>query len=159
MSCVNQSIRLHVPQVRGRSACDSCHPRGSLGDRGISEYEHRSTPRSLGWNSSLGMTPSQQRARQLARSARVARSVRARAGGSYAPVHAGPKAASMSPSMEAPDFNLTGRVALITGAGRGIGLGIAHALASAGCAIAIQDLDEDIAQREAAAIVKSGGRA
>jgi glucose 1-dehydrogenase len=65
----------------------------------------------------------------------------------------------MSPSMEAPDFNLTGRVALITGAGRGIGLGIAHALASAGCAIAIQDLDEDIAQREAAAIVKSGGRA
>ncbi len=65
----------------------------------------------------------------------------------------------MSPAMEAPDFNLTGRVALITGAGRGIGLGIAHALASAGCAVAIQDLDEDVARREAEAIEKAGGRA
>jgi gluconate 5-dehydrogenase len=65
----------------------------------------------------------------------------------------------MSPAMEAPNFNLAGRVALITGAGRGIGLGIARALASAGCAIAVQDLDEDVARREAAAIEKSGGRA
>ena len=65
----------------------------------------------------------------------------------------------MSPAMEAPDFNLQGRVALITGAGRGIGLGIAQALASAGCAVAIQDLDEDVARREADAIEKSGGRA
>ena len=61
--------------------------------------------------------------------------------------------------MEAPDFNLSGRVALITGAARGIGLGIAHALASAGCAVAIQDLDEDVARREVEAIEKSGGRA
>jgi NAD(P)-dependent dehydrogenase (short-subunit alcohol dehydrogenase family) len=65
----------------------------------------------------------------------------------------------MSTEMEAPDFNLTGRVALLTGAGRGIGLGIAHALASAGCAVALQDLDEDVARREVAAIEKSGGRA
>jgi NAD(P)-dependent dehydrogenase (short-subunit alcohol dehydrogenase family) len=61
--------------------------------------------------------------------------------------------------MEAPDFDLSGRVALLTGAGRGIGLGIAKALASAGCAVAIQDLDEDVARREVAAIEKSGGRA
>ena len=59
--------------------------------------------------------------------------------------------------MEAPDFNLSGRVALITGAGRGIGLGIARALASAGCAIAIQDLDRDVARDAATGIQKSGG--
>ena len=61
--------------------------------------------------------------------------------------------------MEAPDFNLNGRVALVTGAGRGIGLGIARALASAGCAIAIQDLDLAVARGAANAIEKSGGRA
>ena len=61
--------------------------------------------------------------------------------------------------MDAPDFKLNGRVALITGAGRGIGLGIADALASAGCAVAIQDLDLDVAQREVERIEKAGGRA
>jgi NAD(P)-dependent dehydrogenase (short-subunit alcohol dehydrogenase family) len=49
--------------------------------------------------------------------------------------------------MDAPDFRLDGRVALITGAGRGIGLGIARALASAGCAVAVQDVDTDVAER------------
>jgi len=61
--------------------------------------------------------------------------------------------------MEAPDFDLSGRVALITGAGRGIGLGIAKALASAGCAVAIQDLDDTVATREAEMLKKSGGKA
>jgi NAD(P)-dependent dehydrogenase (short-subunit alcohol dehydrogenase family) len=65
----------------------------------------------------------------------------------------------MRTQVEAPDFNLDGRVALITGAGRGIGLGIAKALASAGCAVAIQDIDEKVAQREADALEKSGVRA
>ena len=58
-----------------------------------------------------------------------------------------------------PDFNLDGRVALITGAGRGIGLGIAKALASAGCDVAIQDIDEKVARREATALEKGGVRA
>lgn len=57
------------------------------------------------------------------------------------------------------NFSLTGRCALITGAGRGIGLGIAQALAGAGCAVAIQDIDRDVAAREAQAIERDGGRA
>ncbi len=51
-----------------------------------------------------------------------------------------------------PDSELKGRCALITGAGRGIGLAIARRLAGAGCAVAIQDIDRDIAAREAARI-------
>ncbi|HEX8551161.1 MAG TPA: SDR family oxidoreductase [Abditibacteriaceae bacterium] len=46
-------------------------------------------------------------------------------------------------------FDLTGRAALLTGAGRGIGLGIARALHEAGCAVAIQDIELDVAQRAA----------
>lgn len=58
-----------------------------------------------------------------------------------------------------PNFNLDNRVALLTGAGRGIGRGIAQALASAGCAVAIQDIEKDVAQQAADEIVKNGGRA
>ena len=61
--------------------------------------------------------------------------------------------------MAAPDFSLSDRAALLTGAGRGIGLGIAQAFASAGCAVAIQDIDRDAAESEAENIRKSGGRA
>ncbi len=57
-----------------------------------------------------------------------------------------------------PNFNLDGKVALITGAGRGIGRGIAQALASAGCAVAIQDIEKDVAQSAIDEIVKNGGR-
>ena len=54
---------------------------------------------------------------------------------------------------------MQGRVALITGAGRGIGQGIARGLASQGCAVAIQDIELDVAQAAAAEIVENGGRA
>jgi gluconate 5-dehydrogenase len=58
-----------------------------------------------------------------------------------------------------PNLDLTGRVALITGSGRGIGLGIAHALAAAGCAVAIQDIELEVAQEAVAGICSAGGRA
>ena len=57
-----------------------------------------------------------------------------------------------------PNFNLDGKVALVTGAGRGIGLAIAQVLASAGCAVAIQDIEKDVAQNAIDEIVKLGGR-
>ncbi len=50
--------------------------------------------------------------------------------------------------IESPNFRMDGRVALITGAGRGIGLAIARALASVGCAVAIQDIELDVAAAE-----------
>ena len=53
-------------------------------------------------------------------------------------------------------FDMTGRVALITGAGRGIGLEMARTLAGAGCAVGIQDIDEDVAKVEADAINAAG---
>jgi NAD(P)-dependent dehydrogenase (short-subunit alcohol dehydrogenase family) len=61
--------------------------------------------------------------------------------------------------MDRPNFDMTGKVALLTGAARGIGLAIARALASAGCAVAIQDIAQDVASDAAKAIVAEGGRA
>ena len=47
-------------------------------------------------------------------------------------------------------FNLTGRTALVTGAGQGMGLGIAKALAGAGATVYVNDLYEDRAKQGAA---------
>jgi len=61
--------------------------------------------------------------------------------------------------MKVPDFSVKDRVALLTGSARGIGLAIAQALAASGTKVAIQDIDLDVAQAEAAAINAAGGKA
>jgi NAD(P)-dependent dehydrogenase (short-subunit alcohol dehydrogenase family) len=54
---------------------------------------------------------------------------------------------------------LSNRVALITGAGRGIGLAIGRALAQAGCAVALQDIELDVAAQEVEKLQAAGHRA
>lgn len=56
-------------------------------------------------------------------------------------------------------FELTGRVALVTGAGQGVGAGIARQLARQGAAVAVNDLHADRAAETGSAIVEAGGRA
>lgn len=59
----------------------------------------------------------------------------------------------------AADGELSGRVAIVTGAGAGIGAGIAAALAEAGAAVAVADVDEKTAAATVRAIEGKGGRA
>ena len=54
------------------------------------------------------------------------------------------------------DFDLSGRKALVTGAGRGIGKGIALALAEAGADVAVTALGEANAKRVASEIERTG---
>jgi NAD(P)-dependent dehydrogenase (short-subunit alcohol dehydrogenase family) len=56
-------------------------------------------------------------------------------------------------------FDLTGKTALVTGAGRNIGAGIAGLLARQGAAVAVNDLVEDRARATVAAIESDGGTA
>ena len=56
-------------------------------------------------------------------------------------------------------FDLTGRVALVTGAGRNVGAGIACALARQGAAVAVNDFHDDRAQHVADQIRHAGGQA
>lgn len=56
-------------------------------------------------------------------------------------------------------FDLTGKVALVTGAGQHVGLAIAEALAEQGAAVAINDIVGDRANAAAKQITGKGGRA
>jgi NAD(P)-dependent dehydrogenase (short-subunit alcohol dehydrogenase family) len=56
-------------------------------------------------------------------------------------------------------FDLSGRVALVTGGASGIGVGIAAVLAEAGATVVIADRDESGAEREAAALIDTGHKA
>jgi 3-oxoacyl-[acyl-carrier protein] reductase len=56
-------------------------------------------------------------------------------------------------------FDLTGRSALVTGAGAGIGAGVAEALAAAGATVLVTDISGDAAAAVAARINAAGGKA
>ena len=55
--------------------------------------------------------------------------------------------------------DLSGRTAVVTGAGRGLGLAYAGALASAGAAVVVNDVDEAAAEAAAKQLRDAGGRA
>lgn len=55
-------------------------------------------------------------------------------------------------------FDLTGKVAVVTGGGDGIGKASCEILAAAGASVVVSDLSEEKAQKVAAAINKAGGK-
>jgi 3-oxoacyl-[acyl-carrier protein] reductase len=56
-------------------------------------------------------------------------------------------------------FDLSGKVALVTGAGQNVGAGIARALSTRGAAVAVNDLHPERAEGVAKAIEAAGGHA
>jgi NAD(P)-dependent dehydrogenase (short-subunit alcohol dehydrogenase family) len=56
-------------------------------------------------------------------------------------------------------FDLTGKVALVTGAGQSVGAGIARTLAAQGATVAVNDILDERAAATAATITEAGGRA
>ncbi len=61
--------------------------------------------------------------------------------------------------MTMPDFDLTGKIALITGASRGIGEAIARAYAAAGAAVVLSSRKQEALEAVAASIQEAGGKA
>jgi NAD(P)-dependent dehydrogenase (short-subunit alcohol dehydrogenase family) len=56
-------------------------------------------------------------------------------------------------------INITGKVAIVTGAGHGAGAAVARALAAAGARVAVNDINPDRAHRVAVEIREGGGAA
>ena len=56
-------------------------------------------------------------------------------------------------------FDLKGRTALVTGAGRGIGRAVARKLAGAGASVMLNDLDREVLFETGALIDGEGGAA
>jgi NAD(P)-dependent dehydrogenase (short-subunit alcohol dehydrogenase family) len=56
-------------------------------------------------------------------------------------------------------MEVTGKVALVTGAGQGLGLAYARTLAAAGASVVVNDVNPDTAERAVKAIVGAGGAA
>jgi 3-oxoacyl-[acyl-carrier protein] reductase len=65
----------------------------------------------------------------------------------------------MNTTLDGPTFDLTGRVALVTGAGQGVGVGVARALASRGAAVVVNDLHPDRAAATVARLTHAGATA
>ncbi|MFM9445815.1 SDR family NAD(P)-dependent oxidoreductase [Streptomyces acidiscabies] len=58
-----------------------------------------------------------------------------------------------------PRIDLTGKAAVVTGAGRGLGLAYARALAAHGACVVVNDVDEEAAESAVKAIAETGGTA
>jgi NAD(P)-dependent dehydrogenase (short-subunit alcohol dehydrogenase family) len=56
-------------------------------------------------------------------------------------------------------MNISGKVAVVTGAGQGLGLAYAKALAESGAAVVVNDLNQETVDAAVAAITDAGGRA
>lgn len=69
------------------------------------------------------------------------------------------EAAQVSSIFPTPSFDLSGHVALVTGASRGIGEAVAHALAASGAQVLVASRKADACERVAGAIREQGGLA
>ena len=65
----------------------------------------------------------------------------------------------MEQNLEFPNFTLSGKKAIVTGAGRGIGRALALGLIKAGAHVAITDYNQDLAKGVAAEADRMGGKA